>query len=222
MEYQKWQTDLTFYQNCRAAAQLHEREKELASLLRSTEDHQIQLGRIASDRSLEENELSYLKADLKDIDELINKKSGADYLKLIAELEEAKSGIKLADQTIVRLRKEKEDNLETINRVYMDTKRAEARVAECTDQMRTLTIDRTNIAMEVAAARTHLGKFETEIKAAQRGYGRRPGHALRAHERDRGEERAAVRHPPPAGHVHREEPDADGRARTPHRPPPVA
>jgi chromosome segregation protein len=165
LEYQKIQADLTYYQNCRAVAQLHEREKELASLLRSTEDHQIQIGRIASDRSLEENELSYLKADLKDIDELINKKSGADYLKLIAELEEAKSGIKLADQTIVRLRKEKETNLEAINRVYMDSKRAEARVAECTDQMRTLTIDRTNIAMEVAAARTVLGKLETEIKA---------------------------------------------------------
>jgi chromosome segregation protein len=164
LEYQKLQTDLTFFQNCRAAAQLHEREKELASLLRSAEDHKIQLSRIASDRSLEENELSYLKADLKDIDELINKKSGADYLKLIAELEGAKSGIKLAEQTILRLRKEKEGNLEAINRVYMDTKRAEARVAECTDQMRTLTIDRTNIAMEVAAARTHLEKFETEIK----------------------------------------------------------
>jgi chromosome segregation protein len=164
LEYQKLQTDLTFYQNCRAAAHLHEREKELASLLRSAEDHTVQLGRIASDRSLEENELSYLKADLKDIDDLINRKSGADYLKLIAELEEAKSGIKLADQTIVRLRKEKEANLEAINRVYMDTKRAEARVAECTDQVRTLTIDRTNIAMEVASARTLLEKFETEIK----------------------------------------------------------
>jgi chromosome segregation protein len=164
LEYQKLQTDLTFYQNCRAAAHLHEREKEMTSLIRSTEDHRIQLGRIASDRSLEENELSYFKADLRDIDDLINKKSGADYLKLIAELEEAKSGIKLAEQTIVRLRKEKEGNLETINRVYMDTKRAEARVAECTEQMRTLTIDRTNIAMEVAAARTLLEKFETEIK----------------------------------------------------------
>lgn len=164
LEYQKWQTDLTFYQNCRAVAQLHEREKELASLLRSTEDHQIQLGRIASDRGIEENELSYLKADLKDIDDLINRKSGADYLKLIAELEEAKSGIKLADQTIARLRKEKETNLEAINRVYMDSKRAEARVAECTDQMRGLTIDRTNIAMEVSAARALLEKSETEIR----------------------------------------------------------
>jgi chromosome segregation protein len=164
LEYQKLQKDLSFFQNCRAAAQLHDREKELASLTRSTDEHRILLTRICADRSLEENELSYLKADLKDIDDLINKKSGSDYLKLIAELEEAKSGIKLAEQTIVRLRKEKETNLEAINRVYMDTKRAEARVAECTDQIRTLSIDRTNLAMEIAAAKAQLEKFETEIR----------------------------------------------------------
>jgi chromosome segregation protein len=164
LEYQKWQKDLSFFQNCRAAAQLHEREKELASLLRSTDERRIVLTRIDADRGLEENELSYLKADLKDIDDLINKKSGSDYLKLIAELEEAKSGIKLAEQTIVRLRREKETNLEAINRVYMDTKRAEARVTECTDQIRTLSIDRTNIAMEIAAAKAQLEKFETGIR----------------------------------------------------------
>jgi chromosome segregation protein len=164
LEYQKWQKDLTYFQNCRAAAHLHDRDKELTSLLRSTEEHGIQLARIAADRSLEENELSYLKADLTDIDDLINRKSGSDYLKLIAELEEAKSGIKLAEQTIVRLGKDKEANLEAINRVYMDTKRAEARVAECTDQIRTLSIDRTNIAMEVAGAKAQLEKSETEIR----------------------------------------------------------
>jgi chromosome segregation protein len=164
LEYQKWQKELAFFQNCRAAATLNEREKELGHLVRSTEEHKIQLTRIASDRGIEENELSYLQADLKDIDDLINKKSGSDYLKLIAELEEAKSGIKLAETGIVRLKKEKETNLEAINRVYMDTKRAEARVAECTDQIRTLTIDRTNIAMEVATAKAVLEKLEIEIK----------------------------------------------------------
>jgi chromosome segregation protein len=164
LEYQKWQKDLAFFQNCRAAAQLHEREKELASLVQSTDEHTILVSRIDADRSLEENELSYLKADLKDIDDLINRKSGSDYLKLIAELEEAKGGIKMAEQTIVRLRKEKEGNLETINRVYMDTKRAETRVAECSDQIRTLSIDRTNIAMEIAGTRANLEKLESEIK----------------------------------------------------------
>ena len=169
LEYQKWQKELSFYQNCRAAAQLHDREKELATLLRSTEDHQIQISRIDADRSLEENELAYLLADLKDIDDEINRKSGSDYLKLIAELEEAKSGIKLAEQTIARLKKDKEANLEAINRIYMDTKRAEARVQELTDQVRMLTIDRTNIAMEVATAKAQLEKIETEIRAHSEG-----------------------------------------------------
>lgn len=164
LEYQKWQKELTFYQDCRAAATLHEREKELAHLHRSAEEYKIQLDRITSDRGIEENELSYLQADLQDIDDLINKKSGADYLKLIAELEEAKGGIRVAEGGIVRLRKEKETNLEAINRVYMDTKRAEARVAECTDQIRTLSIDRTNIAMEVATAKAQAEKFEIEIQ----------------------------------------------------------
>jgi len=164
LEYQKWQKDLAYFQNCRSAAQLHDRIKELTTLLRSIEDHKIQLTRIAADRSIEENELSYLKADLQDIDDLINKKSGSDYLKLIAELEEAKSGIKLAEQTIARMKKEKEGNLEGINRVYMDTKRAETRVAESTDQIRTLTIDRTTIAMEIATWKAQLEKIEIEIR----------------------------------------------------------
>lgn len=164
LEYQKWQKELTFYQGCRAAAQLRDREKELATLLASAEEYKIELSRIASDRGLEENELAYLQADIRDIDDQINKKSGSDYLKLIAELEEAKSGIKLAEQTIVRMRKDKEENLAAINRIYMDTKRAESRVAELTDQIRALSIDRTNIAMEVATAKAQLGKIEAEIR----------------------------------------------------------
>jgi chromosome segregation protein len=164
LEYQKWQKELLYYQNCRSAAQLHDRLRELNTLLKSTDDHKLRLTRIAADKGLEENELSYLKADLQDIDDLINKKSGSEYLKLIAELEEAKGGIRFSEQTIARLNKEKEANLEIINRVYVDSKRAESRVAECTDQIRTLTIDRTNIAMEIATSRAQLEKVETEIK----------------------------------------------------------
>ena len=163
LEYQKWQKELSYYQNCRSAAQLHDRIRELNTLLQSTEDHKLKLTRIASDKGIEENELSYLRADLHDIDDLINKKSGSEYLKLIAELEEAKGGIKFAEQTIARLKKEKEANLEVINRVYVDSKRAETRVAECTDQIRTLTIDRTNIAMEIATSKALLEKVETEL-----------------------------------------------------------
>ena len=165
LEYQKWQKELLFFQHCRSAAQLHDREKELGTLLHVTGEQKIALSRVDADRSLEENELSYLRADIRDIDELINKKSGSDYLKLIAELEEAKGGIRVAEQAIVRLKKEKETNLEAINRVYMDTKRAEARVSECSDQVRTLSIDRTNIAMELATAKAQLEKIDAEIRS---------------------------------------------------------
>ena len=164
LEYQKWQKDLVFYQGCRSAAQLHVKEKEHATLLSSAEEQKIKISRVDADRGIEENELAYLKADLADVDELINKKSGPDYLKLIADLEEAKSGIKLAEQTIGRLKKDKETNLEGINRVFADTKRAEARVTELSDQIRTLSIDRTNIAMEVATTKAQVEKIETEIR----------------------------------------------------------
>ncbi|MGB8308217.1 MAG: chromosome segregation protein SMC [Methanoregula sp.] len=164
LEYQKWQKELGFFQGCRSAAQLHGKEKERDTLLASAEEQKIRISRIDADQSIEENELSYLKADLADIDELLNKKSGPDYLKLIADIEEAKSGIKLAEQTITRLKKDKETNLEGINSVFADTKRAETRVTELSDQIRALSIDRTNISMEVATSRSQLEKIENEIR----------------------------------------------------------
>ena len=42
LEYQKWQKELSYFQNCRAAAQLHDRIKELNTLQQSTEDHKTQ------------------------------------------------------------------------------------------------------------------------------------------------------------------------------------
>jgi chromosome segregation protein len=164
LEYQKWQKELGFFQGCRSAAQLHGKEKERDTLLASAEEQNIKISRINADRSIEENELAYLKADLADIDELLNQKSGPDYLKMIADIEEAKSGIKLAEQTIIRLKKDKEANLEGINRVFADTKRAETRVTELSDQIRALSIDRTNISMEVATSQSQLEKIEIEIR----------------------------------------------------------
>ena len=120
--------------------------------------------RILSDKGIEENELSYLRSDLKDIDTRINQKSGAEYLKLITSLEELKGAIKVAEQTIVRLQKDKEVNLESVTRNYLDTKRAETRIGECSDAIRNLNIDRTNLAMEAASARGKFEKTEETIK----------------------------------------------------------
>ncbi len=89
LKYQEWQTKLQFFENARLAASIREREKELLALTGLIGDQNIEIQRIQSDRSLEENELAYIRADLKEIDEQIHQKSGADYLKLLSSLEES-------------------------------------------------------------------------------------------------------------------------------------
>ena len=166
--YRKWEEQLRMFENCRAAAFLHSKEKELSTVLQAEKEQEILLERAGSDRSLEENERSYLIADLEDLTRQINQKSGSEYLKLIADLEEAKGSIRLAEQTILRLKKEKEGNLEGMNRVFLDIKRAEGRIAECSQTIRELTIDRTNLAMEAAAAKGQIAKLEAAIQNQSR------------------------------------------------------
>ncbi len=164
LKYQEWQNKLRFFENARLAATIREREKEIIALLGLIEGQNIEIQQILSDRSIEENELAYLRADLKEIDEQINQKSGADYLKLLSSLEELKGSIKVAELTIIRLQRDKEVNLEAITRNYLDTKRADTRITECNDGIRNQNIDRTNLAMEVATARANLEKTEIAIK----------------------------------------------------------
>jgi chromosome segregation protein len=164
LRYRKWEDQLRTFENCRAAAFLHSKEKELSTLLLAVSDQEVLLERTGSDRSLEENEKSYFQADLEDLNRQINQKSGSEYLKLLADLEEAKGSIRLAEQTILRLKKEKEGNLEGMNRVFLDMKRAEGRITECSQSIREMTIDRTNLAMESAAAKGQIAKFEAEIQ----------------------------------------------------------
>lgn len=166
--YRKWEEQLRMFENCRAAAFLHSKEKELSTVLQAEKEQEILLERAGSDRSLEENERSYLLADLEDLTRQINQKSGSEYLKLIADLEEAKGSIRLAEQTILRLKKEKEGNLEGMNRVFLDIKRAEGRITECSQTIRELTIDRTNLAMEAAAAKGQIAKLEAAIQNQSR------------------------------------------------------
>ncbi len=166
--YRKWEEQLRMFENCRAAAFLHAKEKELSTVLQAEKEQEILLERAGSDRSLEENERSYLLADLEDLTRQINQKSGSEYLKLIADLEEAKGSIRLAEQSIQRLKKEKEGNLEGMNRVFLDIKRAEGRMAECSKTIRELTIDRTNLAMEAAAAKGQIAKLEAAIQNQSR------------------------------------------------------
>ncbi len=163
LAYQHWKEQLDHFQNCRAAAHLREMEREHARLLGTIGEERISLDRTLSDLGIEENDMAYLRDDLRDADAEINEKSGSEYLRMISALEEAKGKIKVAEGTIARLKKDKEGNLEGINRAYLDEKRAAERVVQCTGQVRTLSIDRANLSMELAAARAVIENLDREI-----------------------------------------------------------
>jgi chromosome segregation protein len=162
--FQKLQEDLAFHQACRGVAQLHEKEREYTTLQQMVAEQQGSLAETLARQKEKGEDLSRQRAEQKAIDEEISQKSGQEYLTLLGELESSRSSIKLAEQTIARSKQEKGTGLETLNRVYMDSKRAEARVAESTEKIRNLGIDRANLAMELATARARMEQSEKDLQ----------------------------------------------------------
>ncbi|KUG19384.1 chromosome partition protein smc [hydrocarbon metagenome] len=166
--YQKWQEELGQLRHCRSAALLRQKMQDLATVQGLLQEQRDALERTGVERGNREAELEQVRGCQKEIEDRIAEKSGSEYLQLIEQLEEAKGGIKLAEKSILRLKSEKESNLELMKRIYMDTRRAEARVAECVELLRNLGIDRANLAMEVSAGREELAGIDAKIQAGSR------------------------------------------------------
>lgn len=164
LKYRHWQDTLEFFRGCRSAAQLGEYERDHAQLFQLIDQRQRELGGIADRRASFEEEQRSLNEAIAAIDHEIDERSGTEYRRLISSIEEAKGDIRLAEQSIARDRQEKESNLETINRVYMDARRAETRVGECAESIRNLTIDRSNLAMELATMRAERETVDSRLQ----------------------------------------------------------
>ncbi|MBS1194214.1 MAG: smc, partial [Methanomicrobia archaeon] len=114
-------------------------------------------------RTRQEEHSKALADELKGVDDEISQKSGPEYLALVSGQETEKGAITAAQESIARLRQEKEANLEEVNRIYLDAKRAEAKVTEVTDAIRNQSIDRANMAMEFQKLQEAVNKLNTEI-----------------------------------------------------------
>jgi chromosome segregation protein len=167
VDYRRLQEEINCLERYRLAAALKGKERELDALLQILQEKKGELDRLGEDRIAREKDLEGRRVILARVESLINEKSGPEYMGLVASLEEKKSGIKVAEQGIERGKREKEENEETLNRVYMDLKRAEQRVKECTELVRSLSIDRANLSMEIATRKTETERLEREI--AQHG-----------------------------------------------------
>lgn len=163
VEYRRWQEELEHLGQCRGAALVRQKEQEIGTLHDLAHDQQTALERNAG-------EIETLRAGLEEahgrrhaVDEEINHKSGPEYLELVGRLEEARSGIKLGEKTIERLKAGRDENAEAVQRIYMDSKRAETKVEECAAQIRNLSIDRANLAMELSTQREQRTAVEARI-----------------------------------------------------------
>lgn len=163
MEYRRWQDELEHLGQCRGAALVRQKEQEIGTLHDLMHDQQASIVRTESEAGTVRQEIEEAHGRRQAVEEEINRKSGPEYLELVGRLEEARSTIKLGEKTIERLKVSRDENTEAIQRVYLDSKRAEAKVEECATQIRNLSIDRANMAMELAAQRDEMKKVEDRI-----------------------------------------------------------
>lgn len=163
MEYRRWQGELEHLGRCRGAALVRQKEREIGTLHDLMRDQQAALGRTAGEAETLKASIEEARGRQHAVDEEISRKSGPEYLELVGRLEEARGGIKLAEKTIERLKANRDENLEALQRIYMDSKRAEARAEECAGQIRNLSIDRANLAMELSTQREELKAVEERI-----------------------------------------------------------
>ncbi len=163
LEHRRWQEDLEHLNRCRGAALVRQKEQEIGTLHALAHDQQEVLGQTAGRADAVRARAGEAHERRNAVDEEIRRKSGPEYLALVGRLEEARGGIKVAEKTIERLAASRDENLETAKRVYMDGRRAEAKVGECAGQIRTLSIDRANLAMELATERDRLSAVEERI-----------------------------------------------------------
>ncbi|WP_214019829.1 chromosome segregation protein SMC [Methanoculleus sp.] len=165
VEYRRWQEELEHLEQCRGAALVRQKEQEIGTLHDLAHDQQAALGRNAGEVEALAASIEEARGRRQAVDEEINRKSGPEYLELVGRLEEARGGIKLGEKTIERLKVSRDENLEAVQRVYMDSRRAEAKVEECAGQIRNLSIDRANLAMELSTQREQLAAVEARIES---------------------------------------------------------
>ena len=167
LKHRHLQERLEYFNGCLSAAHLRNKQRELDALEHLSLDQNAEMEIISENISKENESASDLGLKIQDVDREINQKSGTEYLQLLSTLEEVKGAIKVSEQTIVRLKKDKEAGLEVIRRIYIDRTRASERVSEFSEMIRNLSIDRSNLGMELAGTRAELEDVDRKIRSEE-------------------------------------------------------
>lgn len=163
LKYMELSKKLEHLKSCLSAARLRESELELEGLSDLESEQEEKLKRLLVRRSEIESVISGLREKIKELEAEINEKSGTEYLSLLSEIESAKGQIAFSRQSIEKILQSKETRKEAIQKNFLDYKRAEARINEFTEKIRDLSIDRSNLNMEVSGVRSEIEKVKAVL-----------------------------------------------------------
>lgn len=169
LRYRSLQDRLKFLTSCRSAARLMVKQKEQENLQDGIRDEEKALAQVDADISWTSHERDFIKKDIAGIDQEISAKTGSEYMSLISRIAEAKAAIEGFKRDIERQQKEKDENEKRLGGIYGEVKRQDERLTLKNAEIRDLTIDRTNLAMTVAAVKAENTRIEKDIekKAAE-------------------------------------------------------
>ena len=163
LRYRTLQDRLKYLTSCRSAARLTAKQKEQETLQDGIRDEESALSKVDADISWTSHERDFIKKDIAGIDQEISAKTGSEYMALISRIAEAKAAIEGFKRDIERQQHEKDENDKRLGGIYGETKRQDERLALKNGEIRDLSIDRTNLAMTVAAVKNEFTRIEKEI-----------------------------------------------------------
>jgi chromosome segregation protein len=164
LRYRSLQDRLKYLTSCRSAARLLAKKKDQENLREGITEEKKALAQIDSDILMAGHERDRRKEDIVGIDQEISAKTGSEYVVLISRIAEAKAAIDGFKRDIERHQKEKEENDKRFGTMYGESKRQEERLGLKNVEIRDLGIDRTNLAMTVAAVKSEYERVEKEIE----------------------------------------------------------
>ncbi|WAI01300.1 chromosome segregation protein SMC [Methanogenium organophilum] len=165
IRYRELQEKLDELRGCRSAALLNERNRELVSLNEIVCSHENELGQTGERRGLAIGDAEEIQKKISEISEEINRKTGREYLEILESIESAKGNIRSLTESIERNNIEKKENLETLQSIYTNSKRAETSIKERSDEIRDLSIDRSNLNMDLSRLQGEREKIEASLSA---------------------------------------------------------
>ena len=168
VKYQKLQAELEYLKAAKQIVRLQDLERELGLIAHSRLEQEEKRAGIRNDISLQENEKNARLEYVREIDKEISHRQGPAYMRIIGGIEAEKGNIRVAEETIIRRKKDKESNLAEMNRLYLELQKNQNTLNDKIRESQTLQIDKANLAMELEAQKKTLEKAHELVSKCSR------------------------------------------------------